>query len=276
MSCSPKQLAAAKAYRRTLEGLITKIYSNQKVNSRKRGHAAPEYTRAELKSWLLLNGVEDMHTDWVASGYERKVIPSCDRLDDSAGYTLNNIQLITLSNNVTKQYNKVKAGERVNTNMPYQPVIQYDLEGRKIAEYVSVNDAGRQTGVAAQNISKVCKGVRDTAGGYKWERPTTVSDDKKLANREAHNKLKRISDKVRYNGLIDRTPAWLTPGDIEAIDEMYELAQFCTEESTDSTKYVVDHIIPLNGKLVSGLHVPSNLQVITAEANSRKRNTYVI
>ena len=45
---------------------------------------------------------------------------------------------------------------------------------------------------------------------------------------------------------------------------------------TKSTGYEwqVDHIIPLQGKNVSGLHVPENLQVIERSMNSKKRNKY--
>lgn len=76
----------------------------------------------------------------------------------------------------------------------------------------------------------------------------------------------------RHAAKLLRTPAWLTKEDHIAILEKYELSQSIT--STTGIKHHVDHIIPLQGKLVSGLHVPTNLQVITASENLRKNNSY--
>lgn len=62
---------------------------------------------------------------------------------------------------------------------------------------------------------------------------------------------------------IQRTPAW---ADQAAIRFWYE---FCPEGCE------VDHIIPLRGGLVSGLHVESNLQWLPVAENRRKGNEFV-
>lgn len=48
-------------------------------------------------------------------------------------------------------------------------ILQYDLDGNFVAEHVSLHEAGRTTGIAWQNISKVVRGVRPRAGGYTWK-----------------------------------------------------------------------------------------------------------
>lgn len=48
-------------------------------------------------------------------------------------------------------------------------VLQYDLQNNLIAEFKSLSEAERKTGVYSQNIGRVCKGIRKTAGGFIWK-----------------------------------------------------------------------------------------------------------
>ena len=57
-----------------------------------------------------------------------------------------------------------------------------------------------------------------------------------------------------------------------SIRDFYVLAQKITYET--GVLHEVDHIIPLQGKKVSGLHVENNLRVISMLENRRKHNHY--
>lgn len=69
---------------------------------------------------------------------------------------------------------------------------------------------------------------------------------------------------------FERTPKWLDIEHYERIQSFYTLAKL--RESVTDIKYHVDHIVPLNGENVCGLHVPWNLQVIPAIDNLIKSN----
>ena len=68
----------------------------------------------------------------------------------------------------------------------------------------------------------------------------------------------------------NQTPAWLTKEDVDAMTVIYVNAHNITKET--GIKHEVDHIYPLQGKKVSGLHVPSNLRIITRSENRKKSN----
>ena len=87
------------------------------------------------------------------------------------------------------------------------------------------------------------------------------------AEQNARNKKRRLAK-------INRTPKWLCKNDYEEILDKYILASEL--EKQDGIKRHVDHIIPIQGKYVSGLHVPTNLQVITQKENLSKSNIYLI
>lgn len=78
----------------------------------------------------------------------------------------------------------------------------------------------------------------------------------------------------RYAAKLQRTPAWLTKEDHEKMEDFYIMARYM--EIATGIPHQVDHIIPLQGKNVCGLHVPTNLQVITAEENRKKSNKVLL
>ena len=96
--------------------------------------------------------------------------------------------------------------------------------------------------------------------------------------KEIHNKRNRANPARRnlltanYRSAKDnRTPTWLTEVDFERIANVYKLATL--QSKITGTTWHVDHIIPLRGEYVSGLHVPSNLQAIPGVDNVRKNNS---
>lgn len=77
---------------------------------------------------------------------------------------------------------------------------------------------------------------------------------------------------ARYAGLKRATPDWLSAAQQDEIVSFYEKAKQLTKQT--GVKHEVDHIVPLKGVYVSGLHVPWNLRVITKAQNMAKGNTY--
>ena len=65
------------------------------------------------------------------------------------------------------------------------------------------------------------------------------------------------------------TPSW---ADLDAIKSLYNVAQYFDWISGGFVKHHVDHIVPLQGKTVCGLHVENNLQILIDTDNLRKSN----
>ena len=83
--------------------------------------------------------------------------------------------------------------------------------------------------------------------------------------------FKRSNDQARF---MQRTPRhWA--GWREMREQILDIYMDSTELAwTLGFHMPVDHIVPLNGTNVSGLHVPSNLRIMTAEANELKGAEY--
>lgn len=101
-----------------------------------------------------------------------------------------------------------------------------------------------------------------------WENPekhrakTLAAIQKNRAHYTAMVNKRRLSASKRI-------PSW---SDLEMIECVYQEARLATEYFCE--RYEVDHIIPLHGKTVSGLHVPTNLRIATKSLNCSKGNRF--
>ena len=87
---------------------------------------------------------------------------------------------------------------------------------------------------------------------------------KKYSSTEKGKIARKFFNAKRRAAKLQRTPAW---ADLEAIKKFYDN---CPEG------YAVDHIVPLQGVNISGLHVLNNLQYLTKSENSKKGNRYAV
>lgn len=75
---------------------------------------------------------------------------------------------------------------------------------------------------------------------------------------------------ARRAAQMQRTPPWINQAHLAEVEGLHQFAKIM--ERITGQKYHVDHVEPLQGGDVSGLHVPWNLQVLPARDNIAKGN----
>ena len=71
---------------------------------------------------------------------------------------------------------------------------------------------------------------------------------------------------------LEAIPSWLTKEDWQSMEDIGKESDRLTRET--GIKYEVDHIHPLQGKLICGLPCPTNLQILTKSQNCSKSNKF--
>lgn len=158
----------ASAYGKTKQGVITALYSHQKSHSKDNKRPIPSYTKDWFKSWVLSHPLfHTLYDLWVVSDYDRWEKPSVDRKNSLLPYSKDNIEIMTWRENFANARSDSRSGI-ISSDRPIVGVIQCKLDGTFIKEYISINDAEKQTGISKGNISQVCSGKRKKASGYFW------------------------------------------------------------------------------------------------------------
>lgn len=146
-------------YSRTKEGVISKIYGQQRQHSKTRNHPLPTYTKLEFRTWILSQYKFNIIYDtWAASGYDFNLKPSVDRKKDSLPYTFDNIQLMTWIENRAKGAKEKR-----------KKVIQMDLKGVFIKEHESMDSASKETNTPISSISQCCSDKMNASNNFLWK-----------------------------------------------------------------------------------------------------------
>jgi len=126
-------------------------------------------------------------------------------------------------------------------------------------------------------------GQKAKRGYYERNRATVIAraanrpvDEKyraKLRYKQENPDLYKELVSLRRRRFRQATPKWLTQEQKLEIRLKYRLAIELSRRTR--VRHAVDHIVPLLGDTVSGLHVPWNLEVLTQEENLKKSNKLV-
>ena len=85
--------------------------------------------------------------------------------------------------------------------------------------------------------------------------------------------LHAAKESRRRSKKLQRTPSWTTKEEESKIKSLYKMCRSISKKT--GILHVVDHIIPLQGTLVSGLHTITNLRIITQTENCKKYNKLI-
>jgi len=167
-------------------------------------------------------------------------------------------------------------GKELELTAEFWPMSKGKINGARCRKCCSVASVvSRQKNKAATNASNKAWKLRNkeqNAQINKIWREANIDKNRKAGLLWAKNNPDKHNAKYakRRASKLQRTPAWLTLDDKLLIEAKYATAKWLS--GVVGVPYHVDHIYPLAGNEVSGLHVPNNLCVLLGTENLSKGN----
>lgn len=150
-------------YKKTKKGVLTVAHNHQRELSVRRGHPSPNYSLQQFHDQFLdCPRFDVLYRAWVDSGYNRDQKPSFDRVDCLKPYTLDNLQLMTWSENNAKGRE-----ESIKTRSTH--VAMFNLNGELLKSFDSIQAAVEFSKCDPSTIIRACQGKTDKARKYRWE-----------------------------------------------------------------------------------------------------------
>jgi hypothetical protein len=145
---------------------------------------------------------------------------------------------------------------------------QTDPEGRKaVSKAARAANIGAYYDKAKAYAKKNAEKIAQYQAEYRMQNRAAAVEY--YSTWRAENRHIRAALNAKREAQKDRrTPSWLTDQDQFRMKLKYAEARWMTAKT--GILHHVDHYYPLQGKLVSGLHVPGNLRVIPARENIKK------
>jgi hypothetical protein len=144
---------------------------------------------------------------------------------------------------------------------------------RRSKESYATNPAVKARQQRANAKWKSCNSDRVRDAGSRNYRENRVAVLARTSAWSKNNRARKSASWQKYQARKSRAaPSWLTAQHWQSIDAFYAAAATLTDMLPD--QYEVDHIVPLHGSNVCGLHVPWNLQILTRSENASKGNRF--
>ena len=154
----------------TMTGWFNTHYKRLQQRERTKFGKDLPFDRWELEKWIIDTQYDvfvKLFKDYVDCKYDTDLVPSIDRLDNTKGYSFENMQVITWKNNKEKDWQSKEHQDTTHMTKTTKRQVARKLNN-EIKYYESISQASKENNISTSIICECCQGKRKTGKGYRW------------------------------------------------------------------------------------------------------------